>query len=424
MSEHVDKMLEKKDEFKVFIKKYPKEAKAMAGKSGKLKDKVLAIKSCICVDGYLTSCGSKTLDNYVAPYDATVIERIKKEGGVLAGMANMDEFACGATGDSSYYGPTENPRAKGRITGGSSSGSAAAIAAGYADMALGTDTGGSTRNPAAYCGVVGFKPTYGTVSRYGACDMAMSLEQISPLGKTVEDTALLLEVIAGQDPKDATSLDVPTDFHKNLKPNAKMKVGYPKEFDGLIADDGIRTVIYSSLDKLKDAGATVVDVELPSLEKAIPTYYLNVYVEFFSATRKYDGRRFGHKIEENCGEEVLRRIMLGSYISQAEWQGKFYRKALMARSVIRNELLKALKGVDVLVGPTVPQLPRKLSEKTADPKLNYAYDVFTVPANLAGVPAGSVPAGDINGIPTGLQVIGKPLEDQKVLDLMAGFEAI
>lgn len=292
-------------------------------------------------------------------------------------------------------------------------------------MALGTDTGGSTRNPACYCGVVGFKSTYGTVSRYGACDMAMSLEQICPMGNTVSDVALLLDVIAGRDPKDATSLDRRIDFSKNLNPNLKgKKLGYPKEFDELIADKGIRENVHASLEKLKDGGAKIIDVKLPSLSKAIPTYYLNVYVEFFSATRKYDGRRFGHKIEENCGEEVLRRIMLGSYISQAEWQGKYYKKALMARSVIRNELMRALKDVDVLVGPVVPQLPRKLSEKTTDPKVNYAYDVFTVPANLAGVPAGSVPAGTVNGIPTGLQVIGKPLEDQKVLDVMAGFENI
>jgi len=426
MSEHLEKLLEKDDKFNAFIKKYPEKAREQAKHSkGRLAGKVLAIKSCINVEGCLTSCASKTLDNYIAPYDATVIERIKRDGGIIIGMANMDEFACGATGDSSYYGPTENPCAPGRIAGGSSSGSAAAVSAGYVDMALGTDTGGSTRNPACYCGVVGFKSTYGTVSRYGACDMAMSLEQICPMGNTVSDVALLLDVIAGRDPKDATSLDRRIDFSKNLNPNLKgKKLGYPKEFDELIADKGIRENVHASLEKLKDGGAKIIDVKLPSLSKAIPTYYLNVYVEFFSATRKYDGRRFGHKIEENCGEEVLRRIMLGSYISQAEWQGKYYKKALMARSVIRNELMRALKDVDVLVGPVVPQLPRKLSEKTTDPKVNYAYDVFTVPANLAGVPAGSVPAGTVNGIPTGLQVIGKPLEDQKVLDVMAGFENI
>jgi aspartyl-tRNA(Asn)/glutamyl-tRNA(Gln) amidotransferase subunit A len=426
MSEHLEKLLDKKDMFNALIKKYPEKAREQAKNSkGRLAGKVFAIKSCINVEGCLTSCASKTLENYVAPYDATVIERIKKEGGIILSMANMDEFACGATGDSSYYGPTENPRASGRISGGSSSGSAAAVAAGYADMALGTDTGGSTRNPACYCGAVGFKPTYGTVSRYGACDMAMSLEQICPIANTVSDAALLLDVISGKDIKDATTLDLKGDFSKNLNTDINgKKLGYLREFDELIVDPGIREHIHTALEKLKDAGAKIIDVGLPSLDKAIPTYYLNVYVEFFSATRKYDGRRYGYKIEENCGEEVLRRIMLGSYISQAEWQGKFYRKGLQARSVIRNELMKALKDVDVLVGPVVPTLPRKLTEKTTDPKINYAYDIFTVPANLAGVPAGSVPAGDINGIPNGLQVIGRPLEDQKVLDVMAGFESI
>jgi len=425
MSEHLERLLEKEDKFNAFIKKYPEKARESEKSSGRLAGKVLATKSCINVDGYLTSCASKTLDNYIAPYDATVVSKIKKEGGIILGMANMDEFACGATGESSHYGPTENPAAPGRVSGGSSSGSAAAVSAGYVDMALGSDTGGSIRNPACYCGVVGFKPTYGFVSRYGLCDMAMSLDQIGPIARTVGDAALLLDVIAGHDLRDATSLYAPNDFSKNLNTNLKgRKLGYAKEFDDLIADEGIRKNIHESLDKLKDGGAKIVDVTLPSLAKAVPTYYLNVYVEFFSATRKYDGRRYGHKIEENCGEEVLRRIMLGSYISQAEWQGKFYRKALQARSVIRSELMSALKDVDVLVGPVVPKPPHKLKEKISDPRVNYAYDVFTVVANLAGVPAGSVPSGKVGGIPNGLHVLGKPLEDQKVLDVMAGFEAI
>ncbi len=426
MSEHLEKLLEQKDELNAFIKRYPEEARkqAKAGK-GRLAGKVLAIKSCICVDGYLTSCGSKTLENYIAPYDATVIERIKSEGGVILGMANMDEFACGVSGESSYYGPTDNPAARGRIPGGSSSGSAAAVAAGYVDMALGSDTGGSVRNPACHCGVVGFKPTYGLVSRYGLCDMSMSLEQIGPIARSVKDAALLLDVIAGYDPRDATSLKSKGGYADKLDKSLKGKrIGYPKQFDELIADEGIRGIVRASLDKMKDAGAKMIDVELPSLDKAIPTYYLNVYVEFFSATRKYDGRRYGHRIEEACGEEVLRRILLGSYISQKEWQGKYYRKALQARSVIREELMRALKGVDVLAGPVVPKLPHKLKEKISDPRVLYAYDLFTVPANLSGVPAGSVPAGDVSGIPTGLQIIGKPLEEQKVLDVMAGFEAL
>ncbi len=426
MSEHLEQLLEKKDKINAFIKRYPEEARKHAeADSGRLAGVVLAVKSNICVESYLTSCASKTLENYIAPYNATVIERIRAEDGIILGMANMDEFACGVSGESSYYGPTDNPAAPGRIPGGSSSGSAAAVAAGYVDMALGSDTGGSIRNPASHCGVVGFKPTYGLVSRYGLCDMAMSLEQIGPIARNVKDTALLLDIIAGQDPKDATSLNSRSGYVERLERDLRnRKIGYPKQFDALIANDGIRNVVCAAIDKLKEAGARIVDVELPSLDKGIPTYYLNVYVEFFSATRKYDGRRYGYRIEDVCGEEVLRRITLGRYISQKEWQNRFYRRALQARSVIRNELLRALKDVDVLVGPVVPDLPHKLGSKIKDPRVLYAYDIFTVPANLAGVPAGSVPAGDVKGIPTGLQVIGKPLEDQRVLDVMAGFEAL
>jgi aspartyl-tRNA(Asn)/glutamyl-tRNA(Gln) amidotransferase subunit A len=398
-----------------------------AHKDGKLKGLFLGIKSNICVEGLLTSGGSKTLENYIAPYDATVVERIKKEGGTIIGMTNMDEFACGSSGETSYYGQTDNPAALGHIPGGSSSGSAAAVAAGFADAALGTDTGGSIRNPASHCGIVGFKPTYGVVSRYGVIDLAMSLDQVGPLARDVKTASLLLEVISGNDPKEETSLKLDSSFyrfHANLKPELKgKKLGYAKEFDGLM-DAGIKKVIHSALDKLSGSGAEIVEVSLPNLALAIPTYYLNVYVEFFSATRKYDGRRYGHKIEEACGEEVLRRILLGSYISQKEYSGKFYRKALMARSLIRKDISNALKGVDALVGPTVPKLPHKLGTKIDDPRVMYAYDVFTVLANLAGIPAGTVPAGKVNGIPTGLQVMGDALADQKVLDVMCGFEKL
>ncbi|VVB53099.1 Amidase [uncultured archaeon] len=395
---------------------------------GKLSGRTIAIKSNINVEGLLTCCASKTLENYVAPYDAHVIERIRKEGGRIVGMANMDEFACGASGETSAYGPTQNPAAPGRIPGGSSSGSTAAVAAGMADLALGSDTGGSIRNPASHCGVVGFKPTYGVVSRYGLVDMAMSLDQIGPLAHTVEDAALLLSVVAGHDNRDETSLKLDKSFyqfHDKLNPDLScLKIGYAKEFDGLIADEGIREVINSAVERMQDAGAELVKVDLPNLTKALPTYYLNVYVEFFSATRKFDGRRYGHKIEDVCGEEVLRRILLGSYISSKEYAGRYYRKALKARSLIRKEILAALSGVDVLVGPTVPKLPHKLSEPITDPRVMYAYDVFTVPVNLAGLPAGVVPAGKVGGVPTGLQVIGKPLADQTVLDVMLGFQKI
>ena len=394
--------------------------------SGRLKNLLLGIKSNINVEGLLTSAGSKTLENYISPYNATVIEKIKAEGGQILGMTNMDEFACGSSGETSFYGATDNPSAPGYIPGGSSSGSAASVAAGFVDVSLGTDTGGSIRNPASHCGVVGFKPTYGVVSRYGLIDMAMSLDQIGPLARDVKTVALLLEIIAGYDPRDETSLRLDPGFYRffeNLDPGLEqIKVGYAKEFDRLIQDNGIRKVIHRALDRLGSSGTEIIDVSLPNLEIALPTYYLNVYVEFFSATRRYDGRRYGHRIEDVCGEEVLRRILLGSYISQKEYSGRYYRRALMARSIIRKELSDALREVDVLVGPTVPKLPHKLGAKIEDPMVMYAYDVFTVPVNLAGIPAGTVPAGRVNGIPTGLQVIGKALDDQKVLNVMYGFE--
>jgi len=401
-------------------------AKEGVSKSGTLSGLTLAVKSNICVEGLLTSAGSRTLENYVAPYDATVVKKIKAAGGTIIGLCNMDEFACGASGETSFYGPTQNPRAMGRIPGGSSSGSAAAVSAGIVDAALGSDTGGSIRNPASHCGVVGFKPTYGLVSRYGLIDMAMSLDQIGPIARDVPTAVKLLEAVCGHDPRDETSLKLDPSFYnfsEELDPNlGDVKLGYAKEFDALIQDDGIKKVIRKAVDKLSSAGAEIVDVSLPNLEIALPTYYLNVYVEFFSATRKYDGRRFGHRIEEVCGEEVLRRILLGSYISEKEHAGKYYRKALRARSVIRSELSEALKGVDALVGPTVPKLPHKIGAEITDPMVMYAYDVFTVPVNLSGVCAGSVFAGEVDGIPTGLQVIGKALNDQIVLNIMHGFE--
>ncbi|MBN2014380.1 MAG: Asp-tRNA(Asn)/Glu-tRNA(Gln) amidotransferase subunit GatA [Candidatus Altiarchaeota archaeon] len=393
---------------------------------GRLKDLFIGVKSNINVAGLLVSAGSKTLENYISPYDASVVEQIKNAGGLILGMLNMDEFACGSSGETSYFGVTDNPNARGHITGGSSSGSAASVAAGFVDAALGSDTGGSIRNPASHCGVVGFKPTYGVVSRYGLIDMAMSLDQIGPLARDVKTAALLLEVIAGHDPRDETSLDLESGFYRffeNLDPAlGDVRLGYAHEFDELIQDKGIKRVIHKALDGFSSSGAEIVDVSLPNLEIALPTYYLNVYVEFFSATRKYDGRRYGHRIEDVCGEEVLRRILLGSYISQKEFSGRFYRKALMARSLIRRELSSALRDVDVLVGPTVPKLPHRLGTRIEDPMVMYAYDVFTVPVNLAGVPAGTVPAGEVDCIPTGLQIIGDALDDQKVLNVMAAFE--
>jgi len=391
-----------------------------ASDSGILAGLDLAIKSNICVKGLLATCASETLSDYVAPYDATVVERVKAQGARIVGMANCDEFACGSSGESSFYGPTDNPNAPGRIPGGSSSGCAAAVAAGMADAALGSDTGGSIRNPASHCGVVGFKPTYGLVSRFGLIDLAMSLDQIGPIARDVKTAALVLDAISGHDTRDATSLELgQQSFSANLSDDLTgVKLGYASQFTDLVSDKAITRSVSAAMEGLKDRGAQIVDVSLPSLDIAIPTYYLNVYVEFFSGTRKFDGRRYGKRIENACGEEVLRRILLGQYISQKEFSQRFYRKALMARSQIREELLSALEGVDALVGPVVPKLPHKLGDKVTDPRVLYAYDIFTVPANLAGVPAGSVPAEKADSIPCGLHVIGKPCEDQTVLNIM------
>jgi len=391
-------------------------------KVGRIAGLGVAVKSNINVEGLLATCASKTLENYVSTYDAEVIKRIKREDGVILGMTNMDEFACGSSGETSFFGCTKNPVVEDRIPGGSSSGSAAAVALQMCDFALGSDTGGSIRNPASHCGVVGIKPTYGLVPRTGLIDMAMSLDQIGTFGKTVMDAALLLDVISGYYPYECTSFIGNFELIKHMKKNIEgMKIGYAKEFDELTIDKRIERIVKDSLGKLEKVGAEVIDISLPHLEVGLPTYYLIVFVEFFSATRKYDGRRYGYRIEDVCGSEVLRRIMLGSYISQKEYRGKYYKKALIARSLIRKELISALKNVDVLVGPTVPKLPHRVGEKV-EPLEMYSYDYLTVPANLAGIPAGVVKGGEVNGIPVGIQVQAKHFDEVKMLDVMYAIE--
>ncbi len=394
-----------------------------AGKAGKLSGLVIAIKSNINVRGFRGTCASKTLEDYVSPYDATVIERIKRGGGTIIGMANMDEFAAGSSGETSYFGQTQNPSAKGRIPGGSSSGSAAAVAADMCDIALGSDTGGSIRNPCSHCGVVGIKPTYGLVPRYGLIDLAMSLDQIAPIARDVYSVALMLEVISGHNPRECTTLKVKgQEYSKELtKDISGYRIGFAEEFEEF-TDKRIVAQVKKALDKLENIGAEIVPVKLPNLDKGLPTYYLTVFVEFFSATRKFDGRRYGKRIEDVCGREVLRRILLGRYISQKEFTGRYYKKALQFRSLIKKELLGALEGVDAIAGPTVPKLPHELGEVIEDPLVMYGYDVLTVPANLAGIPAGVVGAGEVEGIPVGMQIQGKPLEEQKILNIMHALE--
>lgn len=393
---------------------------------GKLGGLVVGVKSNINVEDFHISAASKTLENYIGSYNATVVERILQEGGIIVGVTNMDEFAAGSSTETSYFGYTDNPAVPGRIPGGSSGGSAAAIAANLCDLTIGSDTGGSIRNPASHCGVMGFKSTYGAVSRQGLLDLAMSFDQIGPLSASTEGIAVLLDAIVGFDDKECTTInhDWPRfssfsegkteDYLKN------MRVGIVKQFQE-VSDEKIVKIIDESINKMEEAGAQIIELSFDYIDLCLPTYYLINYVEFFSATRKYDGRKYGERIEEVCGDEVLRRIHIGSYISQKEYSGKYYKKALQARSLIRKEIIRLLKDVNIIVGPTVPKLPHKFGKKL-EPMEMYAYDTLTVIANLAGIPAASLPAGDVNGIPVGLQVQAKPLDDANIIKTMFALE--
>lgn len=393
---------------------------------GALAGLVFGIKANINVEDFTISAASKTLEDYIGSYDATVVKRIKEADGIIIGINNMDEFAAGSSCETSYYGKVDNPAAPGRIPGGSSGGSAAAVAAEMCDIAIGSDTGGSIRNPSSHCGVYGFKPTYGGVSRQGLLDLSMSLDQIGPMARDVSGIALALDTIVGYDPTECTTLKLDLDFAKAVeegkgdKPLAGMKVAICSDFKN-VTDDNINNIIDAGVAKLEALGAEIVEVNFKYIDLCLPTYYLINYVEFFSATRKYDGRKYGSRIEEVCGDEVLRRIKMGSYISQQEFSGKYYKKALQARTLIRNEVNAMLEDVDLIVGPTVPKLPHKLGEEL-EPMEMYAYDVLTVIANLAGIPAASIPAGDVDGIPVGLQIQAKPEDDLKIIKAMSAFE--
>lgn len=389
---------------------------------GKLAGLGISIKSNINVEGLQATCGSKTLENYVSTYDAKVTRRIRDADGIILGMTNMDEFACGSSGETSAFGPTRNPAAEGKIPGGSSSGPGAAVAGGLCDLALGTDTGGSIRNPASHCGVVGLKPTYGLVPREGLVDLAMSFDQIGPLAPDVPGAALLTEVIAGHNPGESAMLDVNSvDYLDKTDGDLEgMKIGTSPKFRELTQPE-IMGPIEESVERLEDMGAEIVEVELPNLEKGMPTYYLIVSVEFFSATRKFGGRKYGHKIEEVCGEEVLRRIIRGKHISRKEFKGEYYQRALQIRTLIKKELSEALEQADVLVGPTVPKLPHEIGTEIT-PSEMYAYDYLTIPANLGGLCAGVVPSGEVNDIPVGLQVQSSTLKEASVLKVMKSLE--
>jgi len=390
-------------------------------KKGKLAGKIIALKSNINSLGMIANCGSKTLEDYESTYDASVVKKIKEEDGLIIGMANMDEFACGWSGETSAYGATNNPKALGLVAGGSSSGSCASVSAGFCDLALGSDTGGSIRVPASHCGVVGVKPSYASISRYGLIDMSMSLDQIGPIANNVSDAALLFEKITGRDERDAVSIGSKIDLKEIEKIPTNLKVGI---LDFKINDLRIQKLVDEKIEEAARKYKWKTEkIKLDYIDFAIATYFPIVYVEFFSATRKFDGRKYGKRIEEVCGSEVLRRIIGGSEISKAEHAGRYYYLALKARKLIEEEFQKAFKKFDCIICPTVPRLPHKIGEKISIQEM-FQYDALTSPINLSGDCAISIPTGEIEGIPVGMQIICNKFQEQKMFQIARSIEKL
>lgn len=403
------------------------------GKADILTGIPLAHKDIFCTLQVKTSCGSKMLDNFLAPYNATVVERCQAAGMVMLGKTNMDEFAMGSSNETSFYGAVKNPWDVQTVPGGSSGGSAAAVAARLAPVATGTDTGGSIRQPAALCGITGLKPTYGLVSRYGMIAFASSLDQGGVLATSAEDAAYLLSVMAGFDPRDSTSVDHPPEnYPAHLESSLKgLKVGLPTGlFDtGLNAD--VAKVIEDALNVLKAQGAILQEVDLPHNHLSIPTYYVIAPAECSSNLSRYDGVRFGYRCEnpvdiidlykrsrsEGFGAEVKRRIMIGTYVLSAGYYDAYYLKAQKIRSLIRNDFIEAFKQVDVIAGPTSPTPAFKIGEKVDDPVTMYLSDIYTIAVNLAGLPAISIPSGFVNQLPVGLQLIGNYFTEARLLNV-------
>jgi aspartyl-tRNA(Asn)/glutamyl-tRNA(Gln) amidotransferase subunit A len=383
-------------------------------KAGKLAGLCFAVKANISAKHMTTSCASKVLEDYTSPYNATVINKLLAEDAILIGMLNMDEFACGASGETSAFSPTKNPRNPNLIPGGSSSGPAAAIAAELCDFTLGSDTGGSIRNPASHCGVVGLKPTYGAVSRYGLIDMTMSFDCIGPLTNSTEDAKLIFDTIKGQDNFDQTTTNNKAQNIKNKNTIALVNV---QNF----CDKQIADLIETKTKQIaKKNNWKIKKINLP-LDIAIQTYYIIVYTEFFSTTRKFDGRRFGKKIEEVAGPEVIRRIIGGSEITKAEHEGKYYREALKTRNFIKQQFQKIFQEVDAIILPTTPKLPHKIGEQISIEDM-YAYDITTVLPSIAGLPAISIPVGKIDNKDIGLQIIAPHFQEETIFKIAKQFE--
>jgi len=400
----------------------------------------VGIKDVMVTRGVRTTAGSKILNNYIPPYTCTAVERLEAAGAVVLGKMNCDEFAMGSSNENSAYKPVHNPRELTRVPGGSSGGSAAAVASGTAIATLGSDTGGSIRQPAAFCGVVGLMPTYGRVSRYGLIAFASSLDHIGPLTKTVKDAALMLRTIAGRDPMDSTSADVPVpDYVAQLaKPIHGLKVGVAKEYFGDGLDSEVRTSVEGAIQKLAKCGCEIIPVSLPHTQYAIPTYYLVATAEASSNLARFDGVRYGHRAagirtlsemyersrDEGFGPEVKRRIMLGTYALSAGYYDAYYLKAQKVRTLLTRDFEEAFREVDAIVTPTSPTTAFKLGEKSDDPLAMYLADIYTVTADLVGIPGISIPCGeDREGLPIGLQILGRHFDESTILRLAHTYES-
>ncbi|MBN1693104.1 MAG: Asp-tRNA(Asn)/Glu-tRNA(Gln) amidotransferase subunit GatA [Dehalococcoidales bacterium] len=407
------------------------------GKAGLLTGVPLAIKDVICTKGVRTTCSSKMLENFIPPYDAMVMEKLNAAGAVMVGKVNMDEFAMGSSTENSAFFPTHNPWDLERVPGGSSGGSAVAVAAGEAVAALGSDTGGSIRQPAGFCSVVGFKPTYGRVSRYGLVAFASSLDQIGPLTQDVTDCALLMNVISGHDKRDSTSVPEPVpDYTKSLKPDLKgMRLGIPKEYYVEGMQSGVSDVMKAARKKLEELGAILEEVSLPHTPYALAVYYIIAPSEASANLARYDGVKYGYSYKGNTmwenmektrgngfGAEVKRRIMLGTYALSAGYYDAWYLKAQKVRTLIRQEFDKVFEKYDALITPTSPTVPFKIGEKKDDPLAMYLSDVCTLPVNIAGVPGISIPAGFVDDLPVGMQIIGKHFSEETLLKVAYAYE--
>ena len=400
----------------------------------------IAQKDIFCTNGIKTTCGSKMLDNFVAPYDATLIKKMNDAGLIMLGKTNMDEFAMGSSNETSFYGPVKNPWDDCRVPGGSSGGSASAVAARLSPAATGTDTGGSIRQPSSFCGITGLKPTYGRVSRYGMVAFASSLDQGGPMTQTAEDAALIMNIIAGFDEHDSTSTEKPTDnYTEKLNNSIKgLKIGLPKQYFDENLDNNVAGVIENGLKELEKLGAKCVDVELPHTELSIPAYYVVAPAECSSNLSRYDGVRFGHRCkepkdlsdlycrsrQEGFGKEVKRRIMTGTYVLSAGYYDAYYIKAQKIRQIISNDFQNVFKNVDIIAGPTTTGVAFKLNEKLNDPISMYLSDLYTVSVNLAGLPAISVPSGFINKLPVGMQLIGNYFQESLLMNVAHQYQKV